>query len=95
MPEHEQVTAADDELKALREQVKALESERDRRIDPAEHARMVAFAYVESPAASCWTPQDAPDDVVRREAWATWMRSPERAALLARVGPDVLAEVER
>jgi hypothetical protein len=77
----EQVTAADDKLKALRERVAALEAERDRRIDPVEHARAVMASY------SAW----AGDTGAARSVWAD---SQHRAALWLRVGPDVLAEVE-
>ena len=39
--------------------------------------------------------QNQPPDSVRRRISTEWLASPERATLLARVGADVLAEVER
>ena len=60
------------------EKVATLEAERDRRIDPVEHARAVIRAWMSAAEDSSW-----------------WVSSPTRAALLARVGADVLAEVER
>jgi hypothetical protein len=68
-------------------QVEALTTERDRRIDPVEHAR----ATVETWIAAVRRVRAMP----RQHAFNWWMVSPERAALLARVGADVLAEVER
>ena len=62
----------------LLEKVATLEAERDRRIDPVEHARAVIRAWMSAAEDSSW-----------------WVSSPTRAALLARVGADVLAEVER
>ena len=56
--------------------VQALEAERDRRIDPVEHARAVMEAYGTS-------------------GMNFWRAGNVRRALLARVGPDVLSEVER
>ena len=51
-------------------------AERDRRIDPVEHARAVMEVYGMS-------------------GMNFWRAGNVRRALLARVGPDVLAEVER
>jgi len=76
-------------------QVETLTAERDRRIDPVEHARAVWSAFLASVLGCCWTPDDAPVAVITAEVRAMWLRSPNRATLLARVGADVLAEVER
>jgi hypothetical protein len=60
-------------------------AERDRRIDPVEHARAVMRAYM-------LTVGGVVDEGGARWRWG---RSRTREDLLARVGPDVLAEVER
>ena len=60
-------------------------AERDRRIDPVEHARAVMRAYM-------LTGGGVVDEGGARWRWG---RSRTREDLLARVGPDVLAEVER
>ena len=65
----------------LLRQVETLTAERDRRIDPVEHARAMVQAYRSGFDGRGWL--------------AIWRIEPERAALLARVGADVLAEVER
>ena len=59
-------------------QVETLTTERDRRIEPVEHARAVIRAWMSAAEDSSW-----------------WVSSPTRAALLARVGADVLAEGKR
>ena len=81
----EQVTAADDELKALR-------AERDRRIDPVEHARAVRAAFLAGF-------DRAPGDYFAAAPWerdpeTQWANADDRDDLLARVGADVLAAVE-
>lgn len=63
----------------LLRQVETLTAERDRRIEPVEHARAVMRAYLLVAGGLMWR----------------WARSPAREELLARVGADVLAEVER
>jgi len=65
-----------------------LAAERDRRIDPVEHARAVVAGW-------CWHWAWEHGRMDASACNADWAASPERAALLARVGPDVLAEVER
>ena len=92
LPSLRMVMLARDEM--LR-QVETLTAERDRRIDPVEHARAVWSAFLASVLGCCWTPDDAPVAVITAEVRAMWLRSPNRATLLARVGADVLAEVER
>jgi len=82
-------------LRATLAQCRMLTAERDRRIDPVEHARAVWSAFLASVLGCCWTPDDAPVAVITAEVRAMWLRSPNRATLLARVGADVLAEVER
>lgn len=75
-------------------EIERLTAERDRRIEPVDHARAVRDCFV-----ACFTgalmeygstlPQ------ARMLAAGLWLESAERATLLARVGPEVLAEVER
>ena len=84
--EIERLTARVLELEAPGEcaSLHKLRAERDRRIDPVEHARDVLAAF-----------KNGGDEV--RAAYAHWpMGHRERmlATLLARVGADVLAEVE-
>ena len=77
--------AAVAERDELLQQVETLTAERDRRIDPVEHARAVMETWrgvVDDPP--YWPSLDE-----------GWRESDDRAALLARVGADVLAEVER
>ena len=66
-------------------QAPGLRTERDRRIDPVEHARAVMETW-----------RGVVDDP---PYWPSlhegWRQSDDRADLLARVGADVLAEVER
>jgi hypothetical protein len=71
--------------------VETLTAERDRRITPEDHARAVRDAYADAHVRAA---MDA-GDFGEGEAGASWLGSDARAALLARVGPDVLAEVER
>ena len=84
--EIERLTARVLELEAPGEcqSLHKLRAERDRRIDPVEHARAVLAAF-----------KDGEDDVKAAYAMEQangWEMT--RAALLARVGADVLAEVE-
>ena len=71
----------------LHRQIKALEAERDRRIDPVEHARAVMTASLNGYGYGCGADS---------EAMFVWKNiATDRSRLLARVGADVLAEVER
>jgi len=78
----------------LHRQIKALEAERDRRIDPVEHARAVHGCFIACFAGALME-YGSPLPQARMLAGGLWLESAERAALLARVGADVLAEVER
>ena len=78
----------------LHRQIATLTAERDRRIDPVEHARAVRDCFV-----TCFTgalmEYGSPLPQAEMLAAGLWLESVERATLLARVGADVLAEVER
>ena len=86
LPSLRMVMLARDEL--LR-QVETLTAERDRRIDPVEHAKAVMDGWSGWWVVNNGMPNNA--QAVHR----AWLESPERVTLLDRVGPDVLAEVER
>ena len=70
-----------------------LTAERDRRIDPVEHARAVYDAFTR--ALDAQAPDHDKAATLCFCAWCRWDVSDERATLLTRVGADVLAEVER
>ena len=70
-------------------QVETLTAERDRRIDPVEYAKAVMDGWSGWWVVNNGMPNNA--QAVHR----AWLESPERVTLLDRVGPDVLAEVER
>ena len=75
----------------LLRQVETLTAERDRRIDPVKHARAVMDAWL-----ACFVGERGyDDDILWCQAAMGWIQSDDRATLLARVGADVLAEVER
>jgi len=86
LPSLRMVMLARDEM--LR-QVGTLTAERDRRIDPVEHAKAVMDGWSGWWVVNNGMPNNA--QAVHR----AWLESPERVTLLDRVGPDVLAEVER
>ena len=86
LPSLRMVVLARDEM--LR-QVGTLTAERDRRIDPVEHAKAVMDGWSGWWVVNNGMPNNA--QAVHR----AWLESPERVTLLDRVGPDVLAEVER
>ena len=73
----------------LLEKVETLTAERDRRIDPVEYAKAVMDGWSGWWVVNNGMPNNA--QAVHR----AWLESPERVTLLDRVGPDVLAEVER
>ena len=72
----------------LLRQVETLTAELDRRIDPVEHARAVWSGW-------CWHWAWRRGRLDASACNADWIASPERDALLTRVGAEVLAEVER
>lgn len=66
-----------------------LTAERDRRIEPVEHARAVMESYRWEWTAYNGMPNDS------RRVHQAWLDSVVRATLIVRFGPEVLAEVER
>ena len=77
----------------LHRQIATLTAERDRRIDPVEHAREVHEAYHEGFGDAPSDYRASPHECDPRAAWRE--KAYSRDNLLARVGADVLAEVER